>query len=193
VTAADRAGATTLLPRRVDARIPPLTRSIAVTLRSTPAAGSYDDAYFDSVSLVPRTDGVAPHAEPAGRVRPFLGATVISRRTPVDSHRRAWVRLACAASVVRRCRGSITLTARLAKGAPVRRVGRRAFSLRRGHAKRFPVPLNTAARRAITGVRKLRSGRAFPSARDGQGVTRTGVAIVRIVRGTGLQPRKKGV
>ena len=100
VSAADRAGATTLLPRRADARIPPLTRSIAVTLRSTPAAGSYDDAYFDSVSLVPRTDGVAPHAEPAGRVRPFLGATVISRRTPVDSRRRAWVRLACAASVV---------------------------------------------------------------------------------------------
>ena len=65
VTAADRAGATNLLPRAASGAIPPLTRSIAVTLRSVPSAGSYDDAYFDSVALVPSVAGAAPHEDPA--------------------------------------------------------------------------------------------------------------------------------
>jgi hypothetical protein len=187
VTAADRANATTLLPRRADAPIPPLTRTVAVTLRSTPASGSYDDAYFDSVSLVPRTGGLVPHADPSGpKLRSFLGATVVSRRLPVDSRRRVWVRLACSSRTVKRCRGSLALTARLAKKGPVRRIARRTFSLRHGHAKRLPIRLNAPARRAISRSRKLRDGRAYPSARDGQGLTRAGVAIVRIVRGSGF-------
>jgi hypothetical protein len=195
VSAADRAGATTLLPRRADAAIPPLTRTIAVTLRSTPAAGSYDDAYFDSVALVPTTSGMPPHADPVaapGRpLRPFAGATVIERRMPVDSRRRAWVQLACARSVVKRCQGSITLTARLARKGPVRRVGRRAFRVRRGRAVRLPIPLNAAARAAIGKQRKLRGARAYPAARDGQGLTRAGVALVRIVRGSGFKERAR--
>ena len=190
VTAADRANSTTLLPRRADARIPPLTRRIAVTLRSTPAAGSYDDAYFDSVALAPTTGGRKPHANPTsvrgGRPRPFAGATVIARRTPVDSRGRAWVRLACASSVVRRCKGSIALTARLGRGSQVRRIGRRAFWLRHGRVKRFAVRLNAAARGALAARRKLIAARAYPAARDGQGITRVGVAPVRIVRGTGF-------
>ena len=81
VTADDRGGATNLLPRAVAGPIPPLTRSVAVTLRSVPAAGGYDDAYFDSIALVPRVAGAAPHDDPTGRrLRPFAGATVVSRR-----------------------------------------------------------------------------------------------------------------
>ena len=90
--------------------MPPLTRSVAVTLRSVPAAGGYDDAYFDSVALVPRVSGAAPHEDPspgAGRrLRPFAGVAVVSRRAAVDRRRRTWVRLACANRVVRRCTGA---------------------------------------------------------------------------------------
>ena len=192
VTAADRGGATTLLPRRVDARIPPLTRTIAVTLRSTTPAGSYDDAYFDSVSLVPRTGGRRPHSDPTSpKLRSFLGATVISRRVPLDSRRRAWVRIACAARTVKRCHGTIALTARIGKKGPVRRIARRTFSVRRGRSVRLPVRLGIVARRAVFAKRKLRHGRVYTAARDGQGLTRDGVAVVKIVRGTGLRSARR--
>ena len=182
VTAADRGGATTLPPRRAVAAVPPLTRSIAVTLRSTPPAGSYDDAYFDSVSLVPTAGGQPLHANPTGpRLRPFAGVSVVARRTAVDSRRRAWVRMACANSVVRRCEGTIVLTARLGAKAPVRRIGRRAFMLRRGRVQRMPIRLNGGARRALQQGRKLRSGRAYPAVRDGQGITRDKSAFVHWV------------
>jgi hypothetical protein len=193
VTAADRAGATTLLPRRAAAPIPSLTRTIAVTLRSTPPTGGYDDAYFDAVSLVPTTRGLPPHtnpvAAPGHRLRPFAGATVVSRRAAVDSRLRAWVRLACASSVVARCEGSLVLTAKLGSRGPVRRVGRRAFELNRGRVARVSVLLNATARHTVRAGHRLRWGHVYTAVRDGQGITRDGVALVRIVRGRGLRRR----
>ena len=105
--------------------MPPLTRSIAVTLRSVPAAGGYDDAYFDSVALVPRVAGAAPHARPAPRAGPPAAPVrrrrrVLSRRAAVDRRRRAWVRLACADRVVRRCTGVGDASRR---GSPARASG----------------------------------------------------------------------
>jgi len=191
VTPADRAGATNLLLRAASGRIPPLTRSVAVTLRSLPSAGGYDDAYFDSVAFVPTTDGAAPHEDPASapgrRLRPFSGVTVVSRRAAVDRRHRAWVQLACASRVVRRCTGSVTVTARLPK-AGERRVANRTFSIRRGRVKGFPIALTRAARRAIAGRRRL-PARVYVAARDGQGVTRATAAPARMVRGSGLRRR----
>jgi hypothetical protein len=189
VTAADRGGATNLLPRSTSGAMPPLTRSVAVTLRSVPAAGGYDDAYFDSIALVPRVLGGTPHRDPAGRgLRSFHGATVVSRRAAVDRRRRAWVQLACADRVVRRCTGAVTVTAKLARKGAERRVARREFSLRRGRVKRFPIALARPGRRAIASRKRIRA-HIYVAARDGQGLTRTSSAPARLVRGVGFRRR----
>ncbi len=189
VTAAERGGATNLMPRAASGPIPPLTRTIAVTLRSVPSAGSYDDAYYDSVALVPRAAGGAPHEDPVApagkRLRPFAGATVVSRRAAVDRRRRAWVRLACASRVVRGCSGSVTVTARL-PGAGERRVARRAFALRRGRVGRISIALSRAGRRAIAAKRRL-PAHVYVAARDGQGLTRSSTSPARVVRGSGFR------
>ena len=187
VTAAERANATNLLPRAARARLPPLTRTIAVTLRSTPSAGAYDDAYFDNVALVPQVRGGAPHVSPAGRrVRPFPGVALLNRRVAVDSRRRAWVRLACPSAVVRRCRGTFVIAVRPAKGAGERRVARRAVRVRRGRVLRAWVKLSREGRRAI-GARRRLAGHVFTAVRDGQGVTRNATAPVKLVRGSGFR------
>jgi hypothetical protein len=192
VTAADRGGATNLLPRSASGGIPPLTRSIAVTLRSLPAAGGYDDAYFDSVALVPRVAGAEPHRDPVRakgrRLRPFAGAAVISRRAAVDRRRRVWVRLACASRVARRCTGVVTVTARLTKGRE-RRVARRPFALRPGRVARLSIALRRAAKRAIASRRRI-PGHIYLAARDGQGLTRTSTSPARLVRGGGFARRR---
>ena len=196
VGAAERAGASTLLPRSTEAAIPPLTRAIAVTLRSTPPSGAYDDAYFDAVALVPRMGGAAPHTAPVAaagrRLRPFAGVVATSRRAAVDSRRRVWVRLACPNRTVGRCRGVVTLTARLARRAPERRIASRTIALRRGRERLLPIRLTRAARRAIGARRRLRGGRFYTAVRDGQGVTRTSTGPVRVVRGTGFGRRGRG-
>ena len=186
VSPEERAEATTLAYRAAEAPIPPLTRTVAVSMRTRPPSGSYDDAYFDSVALVPRTAGAPPPAQPPGTeqgvpLRPFAGAAVLSSRAGVDRRRRAWVRLACASATVDRCRGVVTLTARLG-GAAAQRVGSRRFALRPGRMGRVPVRLTLAARRALRETRRLR-GRLYAATRDGQGLTRTSTSPLRIERG----------
>ena len=193
VTASDRGGATNLLPRSTSGAMPPLTRSIAVTLRSVPAAGGYDDAYFDSVALVPRVSGGAPHRDPVPargrRLRPFGGVAVLSRRAAVDRRGRAWVRLACADRVARRCTGVVTVTARLTKSGE-RRVAHRRFSLRPGRVKRLSIALRRSARRALESRRKI-PGHIYVAARDGQGLTRTSSSPGRVVRGGGYVRKRR--
>ncbi len=192
-TAADRANATTLLPRAGSAKVPPLTRTIDVTLRSTPAAGSYDDAYFDNVALAPRVAGRAPYVSPTSspgrRLRPFAGVSLLNRRMAVDSRRRAWVRLACASSVVKRCRGVVTIAVRPSKGAAERRIARRTFRIRRGHVQRLPVKLGKAGRRALASHKKL-PGHLYSAVRDGQGLTRTATSPAKVVRGKRFSRRR---
>jgi hypothetical protein len=192
VTAGDRGGATNLLPRSAAGAMPPLTRSVAVILRSVTAAGGYDDAYFDSVALVPRVSGGLPHRDPTSRkgrrLRPFAGVAVVSRRAAVDRRRRAWVRLACATRVVGRCTGAVTVTARIARSGE-RRVARRGFSLRRGRIKRVSIPLSRAGRHAIAARRRMRA-HVYVAARDGQGLTRTSAAPAWLVRGGGFKARR---
>jgi hypothetical protein len=193
VTAGDRGGATNLLPRSASAAMPPLTRSVAVTLRSVPAAGGYDDAYFDSVALVPRVSGVAPHRDPVPskgrRLRPFPGVAVLSRRAAVDRRGRAWVQLACASRVARRCTGVVTVTARLTK-AGERRVARRPFSLRPGRVVRLSIAMRRSGRRAIASRKRI-PAHIYVAARDGQGLTRTSSSPARVVRGGGYRARKR--
>jgi hypothetical protein len=181
VTAEQRAGATALAHRAEEVRIPALARSVAVTMRSTPPAGSYDDAYFDRVALVARIGGaVAPDPPPADGEgaprRPYAGVTLLSPRAVVDRRRRAWVRLACPSATAGRCRGAVTLTAR------GRRAGGRPFSLRPGRRARLPMALTPAAGRALRARRRL-PGRVYVATRDGQDLSRTRTSPVRIVRG----------
>ena len=193
VTAGDRGGATNLLPRSASGAMPPLTRSVALTLRSVPAAGGYDDAYFDSVALVPRVSGGAPHRDPVRakghRLRPFGGVAVLSRRAAVDRRGRAWVKLACADRVARRCTGVVTVTARLTR-AGERRVARRPFSLRRGRIKRLSIALRRSGRRAIAARRRI-PAHIYVAARDGQGLTRTSSSPARVVRGGGYARKRR--
>ncbi len=157
VSASDRAAATTLLPRAGSAAIPPLTRTIAVTLRSTPSSGGYDDAYFDDVALVPRVGDAPLRRDPGGRKRSFAGAKLVRARVAVDRRRRAWLRVACPARTVRRCRGVAIVTGRL--GGERRRIGRGRFFIRRGRAKLLPVRVTEPARRALRGRRRLKRAR----------------------------------
>jgi hypothetical protein len=171
VTAEQRANATALTHRAATVAIPPLARSVAVTMRTTPPAGSYDDAYFDRVALVPLLAGAPAPDPPEVAARPYAGVAVLSPRAGIGPHRRhAWVRLGCPSATVGACRGAVTLTAR------GRAAGRRRFALRPGRARRVRVALSRSA------VRGVRRARLYAASRDAQGLTRTSTSPLRLVR-----------
>ena len=172
VTAGDRGGATNLLPRSISGAMPPLTRSVAVTLRSGPAAGGYDDAYFDSVALVPRASAAARTAtraraagcacSPASRssraAPPSTAAAAPGSGSPART-------ASCAAA-----RGPWS-PRRLSRTGE-HRVARRAFSLRRGRVMRLSIALSR--RGAARSPRAAApDAHIYVAARDGQGLTRT--------------------
>ena len=98
-TPAERAQVTQLLARARTDAIPPLTRSIAVTLRATQGdQGRYNDAYFDNVALAAAAPGAPP--PPAGRAKPFSGLRVLTARARLDRRRRVPLRIACVARTV---------------------------------------------------------------------------------------------
>ena len=173
VTAAERANATMLLPRVASARVPRLTRSIAVTVRAGPPGGSYNDAYVDDVALVPAVpalDGVPPRRARARR--PFGGVAVLARRVRV-ARGRARIRIGCPSATTRRCTGIVTLARRR-----LVILGSRQVALRPGETQRVRIPLSRRERRAL---RRRQPGHVYVAARDAQGLTRTATAPVRIV------------
>jgi hypothetical protein len=174
VTAAERGNATMLLARIARAPVPRLTRAIAVTLRAGPPGGSYNDAYVDAVALVPRVPALpgVPRRRARAR-RAFGGLAVISRRVRVRRGR-ARVRIGCPTASVRRCAGVVTL----ARGRFVI-LGSRQVSLRPGEFQRVRIPLSLRERRAL---RRPTRGHVYSAVRDAQGLTRSTVAPVRIVR-----------
>jgi hypothetical protein len=176
VTPEERAHATMLAPRAAAARIPQLTRTIAVTLTAPRPGGAYNDAYADDVALVPRVPPF-PGAPPVRLGRPFSGVAVLARRATVDRRGRAWVRVGCARRTVRRCRGVLTLTR---KRSIV--IGSRRFALDPGRVRRVGVRLRATARRRLRGRPGRFGGHVYSASRDGQGATRTRTAPVRFVR-----------
>jgi hypothetical protein len=174
VTAAERANATMLLPRLARARLPRLTRSIAVSMRAGPPGGRYNDAYVDDVALVPHVPALpgVPRRRARGR-RAFAGVPVLARRVRV-ARGRARVRIACPTATVRRCTGMVTLARRR-----MVILGTRQVALRPGETQRVRIPLSRRERRAL---RRRQPGHVYVAARDGQGLTRTATALVRIVR-----------
>lgn len=62
VTAADRGGKTTLLPRSATGLVPAGTRSIRVVLTATRTAGSYNDGYLDNLDLELKLSTAPPPA-----------------------------------------------------------------------------------------------------------------------------------
>jgi hypothetical protein len=174
VTAAERGNATMLLPRAASAPVPRLTRSIAVTVRAGPPGGSYNDAYVDDVALVPRVPDLpgVPRRRARAR-RAFGGLVVISRRVRVGRGR-ARVRIACPSAAVRRCAGVVTLARRRFVI-----LGSRQVSLLPGESQRVRIPLSRRERRAL---RRPQRGHVYSAVRDAQGLTRSTVAPVRIVR-----------
>jgi hypothetical protein len=174
VTAAERGNATMLMARLATARVPRLTRSIAVTVRSGTPGGSYNDAYVDDIALVPRVpqlNGVPPRRARARR--PFGGIAVISRRVRV-ARGRARVRIACPSASVRRCAGIVTLARRRFVI-----LGSRQVSVLPGESQRVRIPLSRRERRRL---RRPSRGHVYTAVRDTQGLTRTATAPVRIVR-----------
>lgn len=174
VTVAQRANATMLMPRSAIALVPRLTRSIRVRLAAVAPGGAYNDAYVDEVALVPAVPPLAGVPPRRTRVRRrFGGVAVLSRRVRV-SRGRARVAVGCPDATVRRCAGTITLTRR-------RRVvlGTRVVSLRPGATRRVRIALSGRERRRL---RRPQGGHVYAAVRDGQGLTRTITAPVRIVR-----------
>jgi hypothetical protein len=177
VTPDERAGATAFAHRSATVAIPPLTRTVAVTMRSTPPAGRYDDAYFDRVALIARVGGApAPDPPEADGARPYAGVALLSPRAAVDRRRRAWLRLGCPSATAGGCSGAVTLRAR------GRTAGARPFALRPGRRALLAVALAPGMRRALRSARRV-PGRLFLATRDGQGLTRATTAPLRIVRG----------
>jgi hypothetical protein len=174
VTAAERGNATMLLARLAGAPVPRLTRSVAVTVRSGTPGGSYNDAYVDDIALVPRVPPLAGVPRRRARARrPFGGVAVISRRVRV-ARGRARVRIACPSASVRRCAGMVTLARRRFVI-----LGSRQVALRPGESQRVRIPLSRRERRTL---RRPQRGHVYTAVRDGQGLTRTATAPVRIVR-----------
>jgi hypothetical protein len=169
-TAAERAQVTALLPRGRSDAIPPLTRSIAVTLRATRLTERYSDAYFDNVALSVTAPGVPPPA--VARPKPFAGLRVLTARAKLDRRRRVALRVACVARTVGRCRGVVTLAERKTP----KRLAAASLSLRPGARRRvrLRLPERPAKRRTRLAV--------YIAARDGQGVVRTSVAPLLVVR-----------
>jgi hypothetical protein len=190
VTPGERAHATMLAPRAATAAIPPLTRTIAVTLTAGRPGGAYNDAYADDVALLPHVPPF-PGAPPVRRGRPFAGVLVLSPNARVDRRGRAWIRIGCPRRTVRRCRGVLTLTR---KRSFV--IGSRRIWLRPDRVRRVGVQLSRGARRRL--ARRLRgrrvarrAGHVYTAARDGQGLTRTRTAPVRFERRRTAPPRPR--
>jgi hypothetical protein len=167
---AERAQVTSLLARGRSDAIPPLTRRILVTLRATRASKSYNDAYFDNVALVASAPG-APPVSP-GRLKPFAGLRVLTAKARLDRRRRAVLRVACLGGTVGRCAGVVTLAARR---TPTRLAAARV-SLQPGAVRRvrLRLPARPAKRRSRL--------RLYTAVRDGQGLVRTSVAPVVVLR-----------
>ncbi|MGZ8793556.1 MAG: hypothetical protein ACXW0F_02725 [Gaiellaceae bacterium] len=82
VTAADRGGKTTLLPRSATGLVPAGTRSIRVVVTATRVSGSYNDGYLDNVDLELKLSTAPPPAR-----KPTL-AVACSRHVLVVTVRR---------------------------------------------------------------------------------------------------------
>jgi hypothetical protein len=177
VTPAERANATMLTARAASMRIPPLTRTIAVTVRTRVPSGRYNDAYADDIALVPRytpVRGIPTAGRPPARSRPFAGVALLRSWASVDSKGRAWLRIGCASRTVGRCSGVLTIARR-----PRAVIGSKRFRLRPGRRARIAVPLTRHARRLLRRHGHVKA-RLHSASRDRQGLTRTMIAPLRI-------------
>jgi hypothetical protein len=75
VTAADRGGATELLPRSDSGKVPAGTRALQVTIVSDNRQGTYDDGYADNVSVVLSAPTIAPAPTPTPSPTPTPAPT----------------------------------------------------------------------------------------------------------------------
>ena len=176
-TPAERANATTLLPRARTDGVPPLTRAIDVTMRAARAdGGAYDDAYFDNVGLTLSAPG-APPPPPSGAagdppLRPFAGVRAITGLATVSrAKRRIAVRLLCLDATVGRCSAVLTLTTPLRRGGPHVTAGTTEADVPPGAIRRVAIPLGARALRTVRERRRVKM-LLYASARDGQGLTR---------------------
>jgi hypothetical protein len=176
--AAERANATTLLPRSRTVDVPPLTRSVDVTLSARLATGAYSDAYFDNVALTV----AAPGAPPPGRpTKPFAGVRVLTAKATLDRKGRVAIRLACIHGTVGGCSGVVTLAGALKRGVKPVRVGNAKIALAPGDVRRVRIQVSRAARRAVRERRRIRM-KLYVAARDRQGVTRTSTVPLVVKR-----------
>ena len=177
--AAERANATTLLPRSRTDAVPRLTRAIDVTMRATRAAGEdpqeiYADAYFDNVALTLVAPGAPPPPPPPGPgapprlpfagVRSITGLAVLNR-----ARKQVAVRLVCPDGTVGGCHAQLTLTTREKKGGLRFTAGSVTANIRPGGIKRVAIRVNGRARRVVRERRRVRM-LIYVSARDGQGL-----------------------
>ena len=177
--AAERANATTLIPRSRTDAVPPLTRAVDVTMRATRVAGSepdesYADAYFDNVALTLAAPGAPPLPPPPGPgappLLPFAGVRSITGLAVLDrARKRVALRLWCHDGTVGSCHAQLTLTTREKKRGLRFTAGTRTVNIRPGAIKRVAIPVNGRARRVVRERRRVRM-LLYVSARDGQGL-----------------------
>ena len=181
--AAERANASTLLPRSRTDAIPPLARSVEVTLRSVRASGDYADAYFDNLALTVSAPGAPPPPPEPGPgappLKPFAGIRVLNGAATVDRRGRIALRLACFDGTVGRCSGVLTLAGALRPRSKPGPLAVASFSLSPGAMRRVHMRLSRRVRRAVRKRRRIRMT-LFVAVRDGQGLTRVSTVPVTV-------------
>ena len=163
-------------PALAERRLPRLTRTIAVTVRAAAPGGSYNDAYADDVALVPRVPrlpGVAPARQRAPAVRRRAAAVAAGAGGPARPRARA------ASGARARRSGSAAASSRSPACAPS--CSARCAS-RCGRGRSGACASRSRGARGASLARRRTAGHVYAAARDGQGLTRTAVAPVRIVR-----------
>jgi hypothetical protein len=177
--AAERANATTLLPRSRTVAVPPLARTIEVRLQASLATGTYSDAYFDNVALTVAAPGAPPRR--GERSKPFAGVRVLTGKATLDRKGRVVIRLACPDATVGACTGVVTLVGSVKRGGKPVRLGMARVRLAAGATRHVRIPLPRSARRAVRERRRIRMT-LYVAVHDGQGLTRTSAVPVVVKR-----------
>ena len=182
-SAAERANATTLLPRGRTDPIPPLARSVAVTMRAARATGGYGDAYFDNLALAVAAPGAPPPPPDPGPgappVKPFAGIRVLTDAATVGRRGRIAMRLACVDGTVGGCDGVLTLAGALRRGSTPAPLALARVALGPGATRRVHLRLDRRVRRAVRRRCRIRMS-LFAAVRDGQGLTRTSTVPITL-------------
>ena len=103
---------------------------------------------------------------PPGTLSPFAGVSILTKSARADRKGRLSVKVRCPASAVTRCKGKLSLTAKIKRKTV--RLGRASFSIAPGKTKTVRIKLSKSKRRLLARSKRLK-GSLSAAATDGRG------------------------